>query len=176
MIFPMSRSDNEESGNAFMKSKRIAGNPKSIFAKIKNTFGKIKNQNDLSVNRFWNPENIFFVPKNRAAGNNLQENVHKLKFPGNILKIHGNILQKNTILGIISGNKLQEHRDILQKAGKKLQKETIHLKNLGEEMIFVETFRNFAIRKRIAWNLQRIFPVAERGTGKPTGANPPPPP
>ena len=43
MIFGMPGRDNEESVNPFMKSKRIAGNPKSIFAKIKNTFGKIKN-------------------------------------------------------------------------------------------------------------------------------------
>ena len=144
MIFGMSRRDNEESVNPFMKSKMIAGNSKSIFAKIKNTFEKIKNQNDLSVHRFWNLENIFFVPKNRFPGNNLQENVNKLKLPRNILKIYGNILKKGIITRIIPGNKLQSQGNVLQNAGNKLKKQEGNLKILGDRLIFLETFREVA--------------------------------
>ena len=72
MIFEMSRRDAEESANPFMKSKRIDGNPKSIFAKIKNTFGKIKN--------------YIHVFNNQLAGNNLKGYYVNVKFAGKKLQ------------------------------------------------------------------------------------------
>ena len=170
MILRMPGRDNEESVNPFMKSKSISGNPKSIFAKIKNTFRKIKNQNDLSGNRFSNLENIFFVPKNRLAGNNLHENVNGLKFIGNILKIYGKILQKEQVNIIIPGNKLQRLGKILQKTGNKLKEKETHLKNLGSGMIFVEIFRENgeSVLPFLSFtlNLRRSLGSAEWGTGK----------
>ena len=57
------------------------------------------------------------------------------------MKIYGNILQEEPITVIITGNKLQGHEDVLRKGGNKLKENGIDLKNLGEEMIFVEIFR-----------------------------------
>ena len=65
MIFGKPVSDEEESGNRFMKSKMISGNPKNTFAKIKNYIHLFKNQ---------------------FPGNNLQGAVNNLQFYGNKLK------------------------------------------------------------------------------------------
>ena len=67
------------------------------------------------------------------------------------MKIHGNILKKETIIAMILGNNLQRHGNILQNAGNQLKKEEIDLKILGDGMIFVEMFRKFEIRVRISW-------------------------
>ena len=48
MIFGMPGRDNEESGNPFMKSKMIAGNPENTFRKIKNYIDVFKNDFRIS--------------------------------------------------------------------------------------------------------------------------------
>ena len=52
MIFGMPGRDDEESDNPFVKPKMIAGNPKSLFPKTKNTFAKIKYYIHLFNNQF----------------------------------------------------------------------------------------------------------------------------
>ena len=64
-----------------------------------------------------------------------------MKFAGNILKIYGNILKDGTVGVMIPGNKLQENGDLSQIAGKKLKGQEENLKILGNELIFVEIFR-----------------------------------
>ena len=50
---------------------------------------------------------------------------------------------------ITTGNKLKEAGSVIQESGNKLKEDEINLKNLGEGMIFVETFREPLIKSEL---------------------------
>jgi hypothetical protein len=126
MISGRPGSNAEESGNRIAKEKMIAGNPNNTFAKIKNTFVK--------------RNNTIYCSGNRLAGNILQEAVNKLKNQGNVLPEAGNILQESKGFSKFSGNKLKEDENFLPEDGNKSKEDESNLKELGEGMIFMETF------------------------------------